>query len=153
MYGDLTSLVIYDSVIFQPGSHVSRWAYSVERGFVRNAKRYAPERTGELMAGIEGEAFKSGPKHWEVHIHSFAEHTLYVLGGTRTPITSSRGMIRYKNGKMGPAMMRLKPYGPYPRIYRAKVRGQEANNFMEEAAEATARTHSSLRGFHPDYGF
>lgn len=153
MYGDLTSLVIYDSRIFEPGSHVPRWANSVERGFVMNAKKYAPYRSGTLERGIEGESFRTGGKHWEVHIHSNADHSLYVLRGTYGPITSNRGWIVNKKGKVQRAMLKLSPYGPYPKLYRVSVSGQQAQNFFDDAAEATARTHSSLRGFHPGYGF
>jgi hypothetical protein len=154
MYGGFSSIVIYDSRIFEPGSHVSRWANSVERGFVRHARQEAPVDTGELAAGIHGESFRSGPKHWEVHIHSEAEHTMYVLRGTYGPIRSNRAP--YYNSKLkawiNPRMgLRHGSDGPVFK-WAEEVRGQRANDFMGRAAERTAVTHSSLRGFHPDYG-
>lgn len=156
MYGGFSSVVIYDSRIFEPGSHVSRWANAVERGFVRHARNEAPSRSGELIAGIHGESFRSGVKHWEVHIHSEAEHTMYVLRGTYGPIMSSRPPYVDSKGRLVQPKMELRDgAGEFfdPPFYRRKVDGQRANDFMGRAADATARTHSSLRGFYPDYGF
>lgn len=155
MYGGISSVVIYDSRLFEPGSHVSRWANSVERGFVLHAQEEAPTNTGELVAGIHGESFRVGPKHWEVHIHSEAEHSMYVLRGTTGPITSTRApyyntkMKAWINPRMG---LRDGSYGPVF-MWAESVRGQRANDFMGRAAVRTANTHSSLRGFYPDYGF
>lgn len=181
---ELTSLVIYDSVIFQRGHMVHRWANSVERGFVMHARQEAPMRSGELRAGISGETFKSGPKHWQVHIHSDAEHTMYVLRGTTGPIMSNRmwgfrqrfpnvpgGLPRggrepiIRNGVTvgyranmkwmhahGYAL-RVRAGNGFPQRFALKVRGQESNNFFGRAATATARRHSSLRGFNPGFNY
>lgn len=176
---ELSGLVIYDSVLFQVGHHVSRWANSVERGFVMNAREAAPMRSGELRAGIHGESFRSGPKHWEVHIHSDAEHTMYVLRGTTGPIMSTRmwgfrtrtGLMFPRGGSVGrgsernmglPNIPFLKERGyllnvragnGFPQRYMVKVRGQRPNNFFAPAADATARRHPSLRGFNPGFEF
>lgn len=171
---EVSGLVIYDSRLFQIGSHVSRWANSVERGFVMHAMNEAPVRSGELVAGIHGESFRSGVKHWEVHIHSDAEHTMYVLQGTTGPIMSNRmwnfrlkfphvpgglprvGRIDLGGGRFKPNLQALHAHGYALRVragngfaerYAIKVRGQQANDFMGRAAQATARRHSSLRGF------
>lgn len=155
MYGGFSSVVIYDSRIFEPGSHVSRWGNAVERGFVRHAQTEAPMNTGELVAGIYGESFRVGPKHWEVHIHSDAPHTMYVLRGTYGPITSNR--MPYYNEKMKAWItprMGLRDGADGPVFsWRESVDGQRSNDFMGRAAVRTSITHSSLRGFHPDYGF
>jgi len=175
---ELTSLVIYDSVLFEVGHHVSRWANSVERGFVMHAVNEAPMRSGELRSGIHGESFRSGVKHWEVHIHSDAEHSLYVLRGTTGPIMSNRmwnfrerfpyvpgGLPRVgrvpiiRNGAtvgFKPDLKALHAHGYALRVregngfeerFALSVSGQMANDFMGRAAQATARRHSSLRGF------
>lgn len=176
---ELTSLVIYDSRIFAIGGHVNRWANSVERRFVMNAKQEAPRRSGELRAGISGESFKSGPKHWQVHIHSDAPHSLYVLQGTTGPIMSNRlwGFRQKVPHLRGPRRGMLNPSKPYstrfdmdwmhshgyalrvragngfPERFALTVRGQSANNFFGRAATATARRHSSLRGFNPGFNY
>lgn len=154
---ELTSLVIYDSRIFAVGGHVNRWANSVERRFVMNAKQEAPSRSGELRAGISGESFKVGPKHWEIHIHSDAEHTMYVLRGTQGPIMSdaawAAGGVMPDRGQREGHFLNLRPGNGYGYLIRHKVRGQRANNFFGRAADATARRHSSLRGFDPGFNY
>lgn len=181
MEAGFTSLVIYDSRLFNPGSLVSRWAGRVKRRFEEHAIQEAPMRSGELKAGIHGESFRAGTKHWEVHIHSDAPHTLYVLEGTTGPIMSNRlwamrttkphipfgiprgGRIMRPDGTMrGVDMrwlhshgyaMRLRPGGGFPGGFALTVSGQDANNFMARAAARTAVTNRSLRGFTPGYGF
>lgn len=156
MYGGISSIVIYDSRIFAPGDHVDRWAGSVERGFVARAKEQAPMRSGELVGGIHGESFRAGTKHWEVHIHSEAPHTMYVIRGTYGPIRSTRASYKDSKGRTIMPKMELRDgVGEFfePPFYRLTVAGQRSNNFLARAAEATARRHSSLRGFYPDYGF
>lgn len=169
-------LVIYDSVLFGVGHNVRRWAEAVERGFTLNARMLAPARTGELKAGIHGEVRRVGPKHLETIIYSDAPHSLYVLKGTTGPIMSNR-MWRFRNnpkyanvpfgiprgGRIGPEgrhvdmnwmhahgyALKLRPGNGFPGMFKLQVRGQEANDFFARAAEVTARTHSSLRGYSP----
>lgn len=150
-----SSLVIYDSVLFQRGHMIHRWANSVERRFVVNAKQAAPKRSGELAGGISGETFKSGPKHWQVHVHSDAPHTMYVLRGTTGPIMSNLGWAGGEVDERGRlrGYMRLQPGNGYGVLYRWSVSGQAANNFFDKAADATARRHPSLRGWDPAYGY
>lgn len=177
---ELTALVVYDSRIFYHGSHVSRWANAVERRFVTNARQAAPVRSGELAANIHGESFRSGVRHWDVHIHSDAEHTMYVLRGTTGPIMSNRmwafrsrtGLRFPRGGRIPPSaatrwnelprmdflrqnyyLLRVRAGKGFPETFRISVEGQEANNFFADAADATARRHPSLRGFSPGYGF
>jgi len=173
-----SNIVIYSSVLFEVGHNIRRWADSVERGFVLNAKQAAPARTGELRAGIWGEVHKVGTKNLETVIHSDAPHTMYVLRGTTGPIMSNRmwrfhnnpayanvpggiprGGRRTHNGLMvGVDMdwmhkhgyaLRLRPGNGFPELFKLSVHGQEANDFMAAAMEATARRHSSLRDFTP----
>lgn len=176
------SLVLYDSVLFQYGGKVHRWANSLERGYVANATRYAPKRSGELAAGIRGETVQYGPKHWQVHIHSEAQHTMYVLRGTTGPIMSrrmwgfrNRTGLRYPRGAMeDPSMpyttrikfdwlkgqgymLKVRPGNGYGLRYSVSVKGQKPNNFFADAHDATARRHRSLRpggmDMDPHWGF
>ena len=131
------------------------------------------------MFGIEGESFKSGPKHYEVHIHSHADHTMYVLRGTTGPIMSRRmwgfrqkypGLRAPRGGLVNPASpmrskidlgwmhahgyaLRVRAGNGYPERFALKVRGQSANNFFARAADRTAVTNSSLRGFSPGVNY
>ena len=171
-------IVIYDSVLFYPGHHVSRWANDTQRGFTMAAKAAAPVRSGELVAGIHGESHKAGPKQYEAHIFSEAPHTMYVVKGTHGPIMSNRmwgfrsnpryasapgglprvGRTTLPSGAIVPDMralhangyaLRVRPGNGFPGHFAISVSGQEANNFFDTAATVTARSHSSLRGWHP----
>lgn len=183
MQFEFESLVVYDSRVFDPGSHVQRWANRVERNFVRHAMEEAPKRSGELAAGIHGESFRAGPKHWEIHIHSDAPHTMYVLRGTTGPIMSNRmwgfrtnsrtanapgGLPRggrywdRRQHQWMPRMdwlhshgyaLRLRAGYGWPEKFALSVSGQDSNNFMGRAADRTAITNSSLRGFHPSANY
>lgn len=156
MFAGMGAVVIYDSVLFNRTGQVRRWADGVERGFTRNAILHAPARSGALRAGIHGYTERVGPKQIQAIIESTADHTWYVLQGTTGPIVSSRlwgdWLIGDPIPRKAPAMGPLPPYGGHRGGYRKVVSGQEANNFFDAAAEATARTHPSLRGFHPDLG-
>lgn len=146
---ELEAVVIYDSILYGRGHMIRRWAESVQRNFVTNAKASAPKRSGELAGGIHGWVDRVGPRHLQTTIFSEAPHSLYVLGGTTGPIFpdpayDSEGEARY---------LRLSPGNGYGALYRHSVSGQSPNDFFATAAELTARTHSSLRGFSPTYGY
>lgn len=147
----LEALVIYDSVLFNRTGQVRRWAESLNRRFVANAKVAAPMRSGELVAGIHGEVARIGPRHLQTLIYSEAPHSLWVLGGTYGPITSDRPVTITDEGEVKIPHMRLRPGNGYGVLFRTAVSGQRANNFFADAAAATARVHSSLRGFSPTY--
>jgi hypothetical protein len=173
----LEALVIYDSVLFNRTGQVRRWANSLERRFTYNAQQMAPERSGELRAGIYGTVNRVGPRHIETLIYSTAPHTLYVVKGTTGPIMSNRlwgfrgrtGLDLPRGGRMSGSIydarpnmpwlkahgyaLKLRAGGGFPQLHALSVSGQEANNFFADAATATARRHSSLRGFTPGYGF
>lgn len=170
-------LVLYDSVLFQYNGKVGRWARSLERGFTHNAQQAAPVRSGELRAGIHGHAQHTGPRHWTMEVFSDARHTLFVLRGTTGPIMANRlyrfqartgiefprGGRTYTPGRgflpkkdflqANNYMLRVRAGNGFPENYQISVSGQDANNFFADAATATARRHSSLRGFSPGYNF
>lgn len=143
------TLVLYTNHMFNYTGKVGRWANTLERNYVRNAKVMAPVRSGELKEGIFGETMKIGPKEYEIHIHSDAEHTLYVLQGTQGPIMSDAAWAA--GGELPPwgqrqgHFMSLRPGNGHGHKIRHKVSGQRANNFFGKAHNATARQHSSLR--------
>lgn len=172
----LEALVIYDSRLFNRTGHVREWAERLERRFVANSKQAAPKRTGLLAGSIWGVVNRVGPVHLETLIHSDAPYSLFVLKGTTGPIMANRlyrfqgrtgiefprGGRRYVNGRFVPEMgflkannylLKVRAGNGFPQTYRISVSGQEANNFFADAATATARRHSSLRGFDPGYGF
>lgn len=172
------SLVVYDSVLFYPGRDVHRWALRTQRRVEGNAKRFAPVRSGELRNGISGETFKYGPKHWQVHVHSDAPHTLYVIKGTKGPIMSRRMWgFRQRTGLSVPRggarsgnptnprgynmnflreqgyLLKVRPGKGFPMRYALTVEGQSANNFLAAAMDASARTNRSLRRWEPAWGY
>jgi hypothetical protein len=139
------AVVTYEARLFELHGHARRWADAIDRRFTGAAKRYAPSRSGELRAGIFGEVDREGRTTLGISILSTAPHTMYVLGGTKTPIMSDGGW-----GGDGTSMMRLRPGNGYPQMYRHVVRGQAAQNFFGKAADEVALHHSSLRGFRPE---
>lgn len=147
---ELEAVVIYDSILFERGHMIRRWAEAVERNFTSNAKKAAPMRSGELIAGIYGSVSRTGVKHLETTIWSTAPHSLFVLKGTHGPITSTRATDA--RGRP-PGKMRLAPGNGYGVLFRESVSGQDANNFFAVAAWRTASRHPSLRGFSPGFGY
>jgi hypothetical protein len=150
----VTALVIYDSILFQRGHTIRRWAEAIERRFVMYAKEEAPARSGELQYGISGEVTQVGPKHLQTIIRSTAPHSLYVLKGTTGPIMSDQGwmnggLVYDEEAEVQRGYLHLRPGNGYPALFRVAVNGQQRNPFFARAATRTAARHSSLRGFSP----
>jgi hypothetical protein len=97
----LGAVVIFDEVLFKPGGQVHRWMSLLCRHFEEHAVRSAPRRSGELRAGIHSHAEPVGLKQMRGTIGSEAEHTMFVLRGTGTPVRGRAGSIytkkRYAN--------------------------------------------------------
>lgn len=153
------ALVIYDSRLYGRTGQVRRWAERVERRFTFNAIQAAPERSGDLRAGIFGNVDRIGPNRLETTIASTADHTMYVLKGTTGPIMSDElwaqggidgAIAALPEGEPIRGWMRLRPGNGFGVMFRLEVSGQRPQNFFAEAAAATARRHSSLRGFSPE---
>lgn len=150
MPAEITSMVVYDSKLFERGHMIRRWAEGVERSFTRFAIEEAPINkrankgpgalpVGSLKAGIHGGVERIGPAFLQTIISSSAPYSLYVLRGTKGPITS-RGAPGFLRLPRNPAFG-----GRRTRFYA--VSGQSANDFLGRAAVRTAARHPSLRGF------
>lgn len=153
--GVITDLVIYDSVLFEVGHHVRRWADSVERNYVRFAVTEAPVNkrpnkshltelpVGALKASITGDVDRIGPKHIQVIVSVNVPYARYVLEGTMGPITpnSAKKLRLPWNPGFSPAG---RTPGSESRF--TWVPGQAPNNFLRRAHTSTARKHPSLRG-------
>lgn len=134
--GQMVSVVLFDQVLYRPGAMVDRWMHGLVNHFVLNAIRAAPMRTGHLRSGIRGHARAVGERQMEGLIESTANHTLFVIRGTRGEIWSH-----------GDHKLKLRPGPSHP--YRSAawvVDGQSANNFMAKAWRTTSHQHSVLRG-------
>jgi len=142
-------LVLYDSVLFEQGHQVARWAHRLERRFTENAIAEAPVNKrmnkspwysefppGSLKASIHGSADRIGPKHWQVVLYIDVPYAKYVLDGTQGPITPTHGkyMVLPPNVAFGTSPL------------HKTVSGQDANNFLQRAHAATAIFHPSIRG-------
>jgi hypothetical protein len=133
----LTSVVIFDDVLYQPGHMVWRYIGNLTRHFSANAKGFAPVRSGELKRRIRAGTPRKGGKR-KVHgsIASNAPHTTYVLHGTIGPIFSDTPGHKLAVGR--------NLWGPLTPM--REVDGQRSNNFFYWAWVATARQHPSIRG-------
>jgi hypothetical protein len=164
----LEAIVVTDSKLFRPSGTIGRWAASVERQYTLQAIKKAPSSlesgrphktkrnsaypSGSMRRNIEGRVVMVGPRHYQTTISVNVPYALMVIRGTRTPIiaTSARqpagspGGIggQFKSGKMY-----LPGQPSWGRRWKQQVSGQTANNFLGEAFDATARRHSSLRGY------
>ena len=161
MAGEIVNLVLFDSVLFERGHMVARWAESMERNFTRHAREAAPlnkrinkshlshEPVGELKRGIHGDADRIGPKHWQVTVSSDASYSIYVLMGTpRTIFPNKADRLRLPwNPGFSPSYV-----SPGHESRYTFVSGQSPQNFLAVAAGMTAVTNSSLRGFEHQIG-
>lgn len=144
----ITGLVLYDSKLFNRTSNVGRWAASVATNFEAFATAAAPINKrpakshldagyppGSLKASIRVVDERIGPKHIQVVLSMGVPYAQYVVGGTHGPITatSSEAMWLPRN----PGFRKRRHF---------TVSGQRPNNFLAEAAAATAGRHPSLRG-------
>lgn len=157
--GDGWSLVLYDSVLFNRGHMVARWAEALQHRYTTNARLRAPvgarinksdwypehDYAGALAASIDGFAEKVGPKHWQMIIEFGAPYTIYVLQGTDTIFPSSGKRLRLPYNAGFTNERTASDAGRYS--LHPSVSGQEAQSgWLEQAHDATAVRHPSIRG-------
>lgn len=145
----IRKVVVYDSVMYNRGHNVRRWAEAVERRFTRYAIEEAPMSTrpkapnrapaGHLKSSISGVVTRPGPRRLVTRINVGAYYATYVLRGTG-PIIDAGG----KPMKIWNAYPTPKEAGPY--FFRRAVAGQPKNDFLGRAHDRTALRHPSLRG-------
>lgn len=162
---EIVGIVVTDTKLFNRTGEVGRWAARVEVAFTAHAVEEAPigsdtgrvnkssanagEPVGSLKAGISGSVNRVGPRQLETIVASSASYSLYVIKGTGTIRSkSARDTISGQFAPLGPGSGMYIPANPGwgKAKIRQRVRGQSANNFLGRAFDATARTHSSLRG-------
>jgi hypothetical protein len=152
----LVRTVVFDESLYRGNGDVHRWVRGVTKEFGANAVVAAPKRTGRLAKQIKTFNRRVGPRQVEGAIRSTAPYTMYVLRGTTGPIMSDKGWAKRakfpsgkspKTGKYVTGWMRLRGPGP---LYKWKVSGQSANNFLLKAWKTTARRHRALSQRIPD---
>lgn len=170
----LSRVVVFDQGLYHGNGDVIEWCRKITAKFTAEAIRYAPVRSGELVSGISGSVNHVGERQVEGIIKSVAPHTMYVLRGTKGPISTAK----YKADPGGATLMLWKdvkdPHtgrtrrrkvpvrqkGFYMRIpasefgpafFATEVSGQRANNFLLLAWRATARNHRAIRGPVPQF--
>ena len=162
---EIVGIVVTDSKLFNRTGDVGRWAERVNVAFVRHAIEEAPigtntgrvnksranahEPVGSLKAGISGDVDRVGPRQLVTTVSSSASYSLYVIKGTSTIYSKSARTPTGQFAALGPGQGMYLPANPIPggsAKMRQRVSGQKANNFLGRAFDATARTHSSLRG-------
>lgn len=88
--GVLVKTVVFDQSIYRRFGMANRWLAEMTDEFTGFAIAFAPERSGELRAGIHGDTSQVGERQIEGTIASEANHTMFVLGGTTGPIMSTK---------------------------------------------------------------
>lgn len=164
-------LLMFDQRMYAPTGIVHKWVGKVTIRFVAEAINAAPMRSGELKAGISGDVDQTGPRDVAGFIASEAEHTMYVLEGTSSPIMSTKawasggiyaeafeiGWVTSRSGKkkLGrrgrPGFWLALGKRPWPPLKPThSVSGQRANNFLFTAWRRTAADHTAIRGKLPE---
>jgi hypothetical protein len=164
-FGDV-HVVVTDEGMYTGTGLVHRWLIGVGNRLYQNTVAAAPERSGQLKAGIDLD-FTQGPtlRVLEAVVMSTAEHTGYVIHGTGKPGKGRAGWI-YRSSDpadMARANARLAgdrgvdTEGLWMRLSDARdgnhlrVHGQEPNNFMLAGFNRTARTHRALHPIFPGF--
>lgn len=162
-------VVVTDEGLYTGTGMVHRWLRGVTNTLYHSIVAEAPERSGELKAGItpgfiqhEGSLrILSGT------VESTAPHTLFVIRGTagqgegyiyRNDAARTSPLVRrYLNGGrvQGEQLrgMWMRFSNPYPpRTLALRVKGQRPNNFMLKGYNRTARRHRALHPIFPGFG-
>jgi hypothetical protein len=159
--------VVTDTKLFNRTGDVGRWAEAVNVAYVSHARRHAPVDkrqnksransmypVGALAASIFGEVTRVGPRHLQTLIYVDVPYALYVIKGTSTIFAKAARAPAGSPGGIGGQFVPLEGRGMYipanfglKSRYAQRVRGQRANPFLDLAFDATARRHSSLRGY------
>lgn len=167
---ELEAIVVTDTKLFGRTGDIGRWAAGVERAFTRNAVLKAPSSlesgrpnksranaawpSGSMRESIHGEVRRVGVRQLETVIYVDVPYAVYVIKGTGPLIFAKSARI--PAGEEGAGQfatleegrgMYLPGQPAWKSRYRQRVRGQKPNNFLGEAFDATARSHSSLRGY------
>lgn len=125
-------LVVYDTLIARmslPGGAIFRWTRRRRELVEHLSIAFAPMRSGELKASING-TYNPRPGRFQVRmeVRASAPHALWVHEGTR----GLDGRARIKPHPPN-KYLRLSPGNGHPTLYRKSVRGQKANPFMRRA--------------------
>lgn len=142
----IRSVVIVDDSMYHGKGIVIRWVGIVTRKFARDARLFAPMRSGRLKAGIRaGTPRNPFRKVVQGTISSSAPHTMYVLKGTHGPIMSNA--LWAAGGTPGPGRKMAVGRNLWPPVTPMfVVSGQRANNFMAKAWASTGAAHPAIRG-------
>lgn len=94
----LIETVIYDQSLYHGNGDVAKWVEKISNRFAREARHFAPVRTGELREGIRADSHQVGPREVQGIITSYSPHTLFVLRGTGFPNKGHGGRIYTTKG-------------------------------------------------------
>lgn len=152
-------VIVIDEGLYQGTGLVHRWLARIGVSMYHNTLQAAPERSGELKAGIHLSQAREGRRIISVAVESTAPHTMYVIGGTAG---NGLGFIYTTRGRANPGtvgrmlngvFVKDAPRGLWLVLSDARggrhlrVHGQRKNNFLAKGYDATARVHQSLRSF------
>lgn len=146
----VTRVVVFDQSLYRATGDVGKWCRLITRHFTQHAIEKAPERSGQLRAGISGDSHQIGPRQVQGVIESSAPHTMFVLRGTSSPIMTNAHWDN-PSGRGKGHWLRVGAGNGYNEFYALSVSGQQANNFLEKAWRETARNHRAIRGGVPGF--
>lgn len=152
-----THVIVVDDGLYVGNGLVARWLRGIGHQLYASVIARAPERTGQLRAGIRLDHQREGRRIISATVESTAPHTKYVIHGTAA---NGLGYIYTTRGRANlPTVGRMlsgefvvdPPTGLWLILSDARggrylrVHGQRANNFLAKGYNDTARTHRSLK--------
>jgi hypothetical protein len=148
--GTSVRLVMFDEVMYRGHGIVRRWMNGVMRTFGEHAVARCPKRSGDLASTIGTSVTTTGPRQVDGEVHAGgprAPYVDYVLKGTTWPIMSDKAFslqLGYRLDQRPGYLMPLPAHNEYAAALHYQVRGQEPQNFLYEAWEATGRKHRAI---------
>lgn len=174
-----TLIEINPQTLFDGNGDVTKWVTLRTAALSRRAKKEAPhggdsgrinkssanpEEFGALRKGTRASKnMQPGPLQFQITLESTVRYSLYVIKGTKSPITAKLARNpagtrdafgnaiggQFVEGRRG---MFLPPNPGFGKggIPTQQVRGQRANDFLSRAVNREAQLHPALRGYSPD---
>lgn len=153
----ITTTVVHDQGLWTPTGAFGRWAREVtgelgSAGFFeapvnrRTNKTAGEPPVGSLRASVKAEMQQVTLRKFDITLGAYTHYAAYVVKGTGTIIARGEGG-RFAGAEEGQGGMYLPSNLGFKSRWRQRVRGQQANPFLQRAWNDVSRHHSALPRF------